>query len=516
MVLPSSASASSYEATSLPHPPHSAPGLDAPRPLLERYNIAGPRYTSYPTAPTWGEQFDGPSYEQMLDLRRERALLDPHYAQKPISLYVHLPFCEARCLFCSCNVIITQQREHAETYLTHLFKEIDLVASRLGDSPRTVGQLHWGGGTPTYLSLDQIERLFRYITDRFPLAPDAEVALEVDPRVTTPEQMRLLRSLGFNRVSMGVQDVAPEVQEAVRRIQPLEQTTNLVQLARELDFYHGVNIDLIYGLPHQTEARFHETVESVIHILQPDRLALYNFAHVPWMSPHQKKLPTEALPSGPTKFNLFKNALLAFTQQGYDYIGMDHFAKKTDPLAVALREGRLHRNFMGYTVRPGAEAPEDILSFEDELFDMLSFGVSSIGSGTTYYVQNVKKLSTYYNSVSADALPVHRGYRLSDEDQLRRFVIQRILCQGTLSLDQVDRLFAVDSAQHFHKALNWLQESPTQDGLITWHDAGRTFSLTPLGRIFSRNIAMPFDAYLKQQQSAALRDYGRSVFSRTL
>jgi oxygen-independent coproporphyrinogen-3 oxidase len=495
-----------------------AQSLTVPFELLQRYNTAGPRYTSYPTAPTWHEGYQSKAYQETLQQLKERRSTDLTYQEKPVSVYVHLPFCESRCSFCSCNVIITPQREHAETYLRHLMIEIDRVADALGDMPPRVGQLHLGGGTPTYLTPEQLTRLHAKLTSRFVLLPDAEIALEVDPRVTTPEHMYTLKALGFTRVSMGVQDIQTDVQHSINRIQPVAQTQALIDIARELGFQHGVNIDLIYGLPHQTLSSFEQTLEVVTQAFKPDRLALYNFAYVPWLSPHQNKMNTDTLPKGEEKFNIFRQGLLHFLNAGYEYIGMDHFAKTSDPLTQALYQGRLHRNFMGYTVKPHTMTSE-VTHWEDPLFDMFSFGVSAIGASSHTYYQNVKKLSSYYQAMARPAhdpesLPVMRGLVLSPEDQLRRFVISQLLCEGQLSWSLVDKLFDLDSQSHFSEAFTWLRTAPVDDGLLEWHHD--TMRLTPLGRIFSRNIAMPFDAYLKQQQSQAIQRYGRSVFSRTL
>ncbi|MFM7469192.1 MAG: oxygen-independent coproporphyrinogen III oxidase [Vampirovibrionales bacterium] len=495
-----------------------AQSLEVPFELLQRYNTAGPRYTSYPTAPVWHEGYQSSAYRDTLASLKRRRDEDPAYRSKPVSVYIHLPFCESRCSFCSCNVIITPQREHAETYLKHLMIEIDRTADALGDHVPHVGQLHLGGGTPTYLTPEQLARLHHKLLSRFHLLPEAEVALEVDPRVTTPEHMHALKALGFNRVSMGVQDIQPTVQQSINRIQPIEQTQALIDLARALQFEHGINIDLIYGLPHQTLESFSQTLETVTKVFDPDRLALYNFAYVPWLSPHQHKMDAETLPKGQEKFQLFRQGLLHFLQAGYEYIGMDHFAKTSDPLTQALYQGRLHRNFMGYTVKPHT-LPAVPTHWEDPLFDMFSFGVSAIGASTHGYYQNVKKLSVYYQAMQAsadspEAFPVMRGMLLSEEDQLRRFVMSQLLCEGGVTWSLVDRLFGIESRTHFSEAVTWLATTPVEDGLIEWsHD---TIRLTPLGRIFSRNIAMPFDAYLKKQQSQAIQRYGRSVFSRTL
>ncbi len=453
--------------------------------LLQKYNTAGPRYTSYPTAPSWTDEFDATTYEQALKATNAPGAVEQNL---PLSLYVHLPFCEHRCHFCGCNVVITPHREQAEKYLSYLFQEIDRVAELTADS-REVVQFHWGGGTPTYLSPKQIERLFLYQQERFNLRPDAEIAIEVDPRVTTKEQLTVLRELGFNRISMGVQDFHAETQQAINRIQPVGMTEAMVNYCRELGF-SGINFDLIYGLPHQTEETFGQTLDEVIRI-QPDRVALYNFAYVPWISPHQKKMDEATLPEGSVKFRIFRRAIERFLDAGYVYIGMDHFAKPTDELTRAQQEGSLHRNFMGYTTKAGCE--------------LYGFGVSAISGLESYYAQNHKKLSTYYEAVEAAQLPTMRGFALSHDDRLRRAVINSILCQGQVDFEAIDLSFGVACRHLFADALETLTPM-VGDGLLVINETG--FQLTPLGRIFSRNIAMPFDAYFNQPS--------KPLFSKTL
>ncbi len=455
--------------------------------LLEKYNTTGPRYTSYPTAPAWTEVYD---YQQHWQTVQETNRDNP----LPLSLYVHLPFCEHRCLFCGCNVVITQQREQAEKYLGYLFREIEKTASRM-DASRQVVQFHWGGGTPTYLAPDQIERLFQFQKEYFNLAPEAEVAIEVDPRVTTSEQLATLKELGFNRISLGLQDFDPKVQETIKRIQPVAMTEAMVRELRDLGF-NSINFDLIYGLPYQTEATFAQTLAEVIR-LSPERIALYNYAHVPWLSPHQKQLPEEALPSGETKFQIFRQALQTFTEAGYVYIGMDHFAKPTDELAVALENGKLNRNFMGYTVQGSREG-----------MDLYGFGVSAISGLERHYAQNWRKLSQYYEAIEQDRLPTMRGYALTPDDLLRRQVIMDILCRTSVNYAEIEATYGIEFQTYFAEAMRQVEDAAA-DGLLEMHATG--FALTPLGRIFSRNIAMAFDAYLKKQVQQ-----DKPTFSKTL
>jgi oxygen-independent coproporphyrinogen III oxidase len=454
--------------------------------LLEKYNTSGPRYTSYPTAPMWQDSY-GP--KELTD-----ALSGMHPIETgpmPVSLYVHLPFCEERCLFCSCNVVITRQKEQAEKYLDYLFREIE-AGSILMDSNHQVVQFHFGGGTPTYLSLEQLQRLFGFLRQKFTFAPDAEIAIEVDPRVTTAEQVALLKELGFNRISMGVQDFDPAVQQAINRIQPVAMTEALFNKCRQLGFT-SINFDLIYGLPHQTVETFSKTLAEVIRI-NPDRIALYNFAYVPWMSPHHKEIPENSLPPGAVKFQIFSRAIQTLTQAGYVYIGMDHFAKPTDELRLAQDEGTLHRNFMGYTTKAGTQ--------------LYGVGVSAISGLYRDYAQNWRKLSQYYEAIDQGMLPTMRGYVLTADDLLRRAVISAILCNGRVSFSEIENEYKIVFDQYFVKELATLRQM-TDDDLLCFDAAG--FTITPLGRIFARNIAMIFDAYLKQKQSS-----DKPVFSKTL
>jgi oxygen-independent coproporphyrinogen-3 oxidase len=458
--------------------------------LLHKYNTAGPRYTSYPTAPTWQESYNSDTHRQVILETNDRTHPNPH----PLSLYAHLPFCEQRCLFCGCNVVITQQREHAEKYLGYLFREIEQVAG-LMDCSRPVVQFHWGGGTPTYLSEEQMARLFQFQTQFFTLAPEAEVAIEVDPRVTTEDQITLLKALGFNRISLGVQDFNAKVQETIHRVQPLDMTTRMVDHIRSLGF-EGLNFDLIYGLPFQTVESFTQTVKEVI-ALNPDRIALYSYAHVPWLSPHQNQIPEAALPETETKFRILQTALEMLMDAGYLYIGMDHFAKPHDELSQALKNGNLHRNFMGYTVQQGKVLPSDLYGF----------GVSAISGFQGQFAQNHRKLPQYYEAIDAGRLPTMRGYLLSEEDRLRQQVIMSILCQGQLDYASFQQRFGIDFKTHFAEPLARLEDM-TADGLVKLSETG--LQVTPMGRLFSRNVAMPFDAYLQQMNS------DKPTFSKTV
>lgn len=451
--------------------------------ILQKYNTHGPRYTSYPTAPMWKDAFGPEAYREAVQTSQ---------GDLPLSLYVHLPFCESRCLFCGCNVVITRQKDQAEKYLTYLFQEMERVAAHM-DTRRPVVQFHWGGGTPTYLSTEQMERLFAFQKNLFNLAPDAEIGIEVDPRVTTPEQIECLKALGFNRISLGVQDFDPKVQEAIHRIQPMDMTESMVQQCRDLGF-ESLNMDLIYGLPHQTVETFKLTLAEIIR-LSPDRIALYNYAHVPWMAPHQAHMPESALPSGPEKLRIFQQAIHRLTAAGYVYIGMDHFAKPNDELTLAQERGTLRRNFMGYTTQAGS--------------DLYAFGVSGISGLQGYYAQNQRKLTDYYQVLDEGQIPTMRGYALSMDDRMRRAIISQVLCHGSLNYAEIEAEYGIPAFQtHFEAALAKLTDAAA-DNLLHFHADG--FTLTPLGRIFSRNIAMVFDAYLEQQPSGE-----KPLFSKTL
>lgn len=439
--------------------------------LLARYDRPGPRYTSYPTAPEWDDSF-GP--EDAL-----AAFRDADLTARPVSLYCHIPFCESLCLYCGCNVVINKNHTAADSYVAALGKEIDRVADHVS-ADRNVEQLHWGGGTPTYLSPDQIESLYSNIQRRFSFSPDAEISIEVDPRVTTPDHFRVLRRVGFNRVSLGIQDFNPVVQKTIHRIQSFEDTGRLFAQCRELGF-QSINVDLIYGLPHQTVDGFAKTVDMIVS-LDPDRVALFSYAHVPWLKKQQGSFAGH-LPDGLEKFRIFANAVRMLTDYGYRFIGLDHFAKPEDELCRAQDERTLHRNFQGYTTRRGC--------------DIYAMGLSSISSTEDAYIQNWRDLSRYYNAVGAGLLPTMRGMRVSTEDKLRRSVINRILCHAVLVKSEVESEFGIDFDSHFAAELKGLEELE-RDGL-----ARRTpdrIEVEPLGRIFIRNIAMLFDAYLAKAE----------------
>jgi oxygen-independent coproporphyrinogen-3 oxidase len=455
--------------------------------LLARYDRPGPRYTSYPTAVEFHAGVDHAEYTRRLSAANL-------HGDDPLSVYVHLPFCEERCAYCGCNVVITRHRDVAEKYLDYLDREIDLLAAHLPDR-RRVSQLHWGGGTPTYYHADQLDRVFARLARHFTFTPDAEVGVEIDPRVTSAEQLETLRSRGFNRLSMGVQDFAAEVQAAVNRIQSYELTRSLVDRARELG-YRSINIDLIYGLPYQTIEGFSRTLDQVI-TLRPERVAVYSFAFVPWMKAHMKHLPEDSLPGPDLKIALLGLARRAFLEAGYRQIGMDHFAVPEDELAQALERRVLHRNFMGYTVQTAR--------------DMVALGVSGIGDVQGAFVQNTKKLNEYYDALEAGRFPIERGYALDRDDEIRRQVITTLMCNGHLALADVERRFGIGFAEYFAPELAELSgpESAQTDGLVSiTPDA---IDVTPLGRLLVRNVCMVFDRYLRARTAGP-----KPVFSRTV
>jgi len=451
--------------------------------LLRRYNVQGPRYTSYPTAPVWKETYGPDAYGEIL----EQSAAAPRPA--PLSLYFHLPFCERLCYFCGCTVVITGSKHGLEhPYFDVLAREIDWVAERVG-ADRPVIQLHWGGGTPTYFPPELLEALGTRIRERFRLEPDAEIGVEVDPRVTTRAHLEAFARLGFNRLSMGVQDFDPRVQKAVNRIQPYAATRRLVEEARGLGFT-SINMDLIFGLPYQTPDSFSTTIDRVLEIA-PDRLAVYSYANVPWMKKHQHVLEPH-LPDEPTKFGIFRTALERFSDAGYEYIGMDHFARPDDELARARVDRTLHRNFQGYTTKAGT--------------DLIGFGMSAIGSVGPHYVQNRRELPAYSASVKESGAATFRGARLTEDDALRRTVIENLLCHGVVIKKEIEARFGVGFDETFAPALAKLAPMVADGLVVLTKDEVRA---TGLGRVFLRNLAMPFDAYLD-----ATAD--KPVFSRTL
>ena len=454
--------------------------------LLRQYNQSLPRYTSYPTAPHFGEAV-GPE-----TFRAEVWRANASSPEAPLSLYLHLPFCRQLCYYCGCHMKVTHDPERIAKYLRYLKREIDLLAPMLS-SARPVTQVHWGGGTPTLLSPEQIRGLGRHLRDRFRVAPDAEISIEADPRGLTEDHIVAAREIGVNRLSLGVQSFDPTVQEAINRVQPERLTRTAVQWARD----HGidsVNLDLVYGLPHQTPDTMAETLGGVVD-LDPDRIALYSYAHVPSVLEHQRLIPEEALPAPGDRLGLFKQALETLTTTaGYRFIGLDHFAKPDDELALAQDNGTLRRNFQGYSTRAGA--------------DVYAFGLSGIHQLSGLYAQNTKTLRTYYDQIAQDELTVYRGYRPTPEDRLRRHIIMQLMCNAEVQKAAVEARFEVDFDAHFGEALDRLHPLE-QDGLVALSpDAIR---VRPPGRLLVRNVAAAFDAYLHDAAPDTQPAYSDSV-----
>ena len=447
---------------------------------LQRLDQPGPRYTSYPTA----MQFhDGVGEELYLARLAE--------VDGTISVYVHLPFCHSHCDFCACNAIATPHAAVGDRYLEYLRREITAAAEVLPEGS-TLGQIHWGGGTPTFYSPLQVEGLIEHIRDCFTVKDGAELAIEVDPRITTREHLDTLSRHGFNRLSLGIQDFTPQVQTAIGREQTLEQTRELLYYAREFGFSEGINFDLVYGLPGQQLDTFDTNFDRVLE-LQPDRLAIYSFAFVPWIRPNQRRLKPEELPEPALKLELYLCALERLREAGYEAIGMDHFSLPNDELAIAAREGRLTRNFMGYTLKA---APTTI-----------GFGVSSIGELSDGYFQNYRKLPAYYNAIDEGRLPIERGCLLDDDDQLRRHVIMQLMCNFQVDKGEVSDRFEIDFDDYFASSIARLQELKDMEFLDNTDDA---IVLCGDGKLFVRNAAMAFDRYLEEAVEA------RTGFSRTV
>jgi len=475
-------------------PPTSpSPSGDAPRALdrgltaelIARHDRPGPRYTSYPTAVEFHEGVGAADYER--HLARANAVGD-----EPLSTYLHLPFCEHRCLFCGCHVIITPHKERAAPYVDLLRREIELVADRL-PARRGIGQLHLGGGTPTYHEPAQLAGLLDAFFEHFERLPDAELAIEVDPRVTRLEHLDVLAERGFNRISLGVQDFTSRVQEAIEREQSVDETRAIVEGARQRGF-RGVNIDLIYGLPHQERASFERTVELVID-MGVDRVAVYSFAFVPWIRGQQKYIAEEDLPPRDEKIALFALARERFLDAGYVPIGMDHFARPDDELALARNEGRLRRNFQGYTVIPAS--------------DVVGFGISAIGDVRGGYFQNRKKLSDYTAAIEEERLPVMRGVLLSPDDELRRAVIHELMCNGRVEFAPIEQRFGVRFEETFAEDLRRLRAYEAESMVRVLPDR---IEATDVGQLFVRNLAMCFDRYWREKHEGG----DRPVFSRTV
>jgi oxygen-independent coproporphyrinogen-3 oxidase len=447
-------------------------------PLLKKYSKPGPRYTSYPTAPCFSSDYSQEMHRSNI-IRSDGEL----------SLYVHLPFCDTLCYFCGCTMLVSNNRERIAQYLDYLIREIELTSKLAFD--RKVGQIHWGGGTPTHLLPEEIRRLGEAIRKHFHILPDAEISVEIDPREVTPEHIQALADVGFRRASIGVQDVNDDVQRAINRVQPIHVTRQVIEWCRAAGF-ESINIDLIYGLPLQTRASFNVTVERVLDF-DPDRIALYNFAYVPWMKPHQKLINIEDLPETDEKLKLFTYATDKFLEAGYSYIGMDHFAKPNDELSIAKKEGSLQRNFQGYSTRAGR--------------DLLGLGMSAISHIGSHFSQNVKTLDEYYAKLNQGLLPIAAGLEMSYDDRVRKYAIMQLMCSLQLDKEVLRDKFKVEFDSCFADALSALQEFEAE-GLVIL--TPNSIIVTERGRFFIRNIVMCFDAYLGKQSERKV------AFSKTI
>jgi oxygen-independent coproporphyrinogen-3 oxidase len=445
--------------------------------LIKRYDIAGPRYTSYPTAVQFMEGFDAEAYQRYTGASNNELI------PKPLSLYVHLPFCKSLCYYCGCMKKVTRHQDQADHYLDLLEREIELQG-KLFDHDREVVQLHFGGGTPTYHDDDQLKKLMSQLGDHFSLSEDdsREFSIEVDPRTVGKERLAKLAEIGFNRISLGVQDIDPKVQKAVNRIQDPEATLEMVEGSRKLGF-NSVSIDLIYGLPLQTVKGFGNTIDTVLQA-KPDRLAVYNYAHLPHIFRAQRMIDSKDIPSPETKLKLMELTIDKLTAAGYVYIGMDHFAMPDDELTIAQREGGLQRNFQGYSTRREC--------------DLVGLGVSAIGKVGDCYAQNLKDIRSWQSAVAEGKLPIWRGVSLTTEDRLRRTVIESIMCHGEVHFNEFESNYDIDFHDHFAYELGSMQQLE-KDGLIKM--GNDEFRATPEGRLLLRAIAMVFDEYLQTPES---------------
>lgn len=453
--------------------------------LIRQYDVSGPRYTSYPTADRFVEAFTAQDYALALEQRRSGAAA----LALPLSLYVHIPFCESLCYYCACNKIITKHHDRAAAYLRYLSREVDLHTHHMGVG-QAVSQLHLGGGSPTFLSDVELHDLMALLRRSFKLIQGGEYSIEIDPRTIDNQRLDMLAELGFNRLSFGIQDFDPAVQKAVHRIQPAEQVFALVAAARERGF-ESINADLIYGLPEQTPESFDRTLAQIVE-LRPERIALYAYAHLPERFKPQRRISSVEIPTAAAKVSMLARSMAAFMAAGYVYIGMDHFALPNDSLAIAKRQGRLHRNFQGYSTQPDC--------------DMVGLGVSSIGRVGATYSQNAKTLEEYYDFLDQGQFPIVRGLALSRDDLVRRGVIMALMCQGRLSYESIESAYLVDFKHYFAKELD-VMATQVEQGLVILDDAG--IQVTTKGWFFVRAVAMVFDRYLQTDRT-------RTKFSKIL
>jgi len=441
--------------------------------LLKKYNVSGPRYTSYPPATHFSEEFTAEDYtKEIVKTNNGDNLPD-------LSFYLHLPYCDTLCYFCGCNMIVTRNRERIKKYIKYLKNEIELLKRYLL-SDRKVAQLHWGGGTPTHLNPDEIHSLISYIKNSFPFKKDAEISCEIDPRGLTKEHLVALRSGGFNRISMGVQDFNEKVQRHVNRVQSIELTKQVIDWVRELGF-KSINLDLMYGLPFQTVETFEKTLDIIL-AFAPDRLAVFNFAHVPWLKKHQILIHPEDLPSAQEKLNILKMTNEKLSSRGYVFIGMDHFAKPEDELSIALRNKKLYRNFQGYSTHAGC--------------DLYAFGITAISQLKNIYAQNLKNEGDYFNALDSGQFPIFKGYRLNRDDEIRRTVIMKLMCNFELTFNEIETMYNINIKEYFSSAFDKLKIME-DEGLVKIDI--EKIKVTEMGRLLIRNIAMNFDKFLENE-----------------
>jgi oxygen-independent coproporphyrinogen III oxidase len=452
--------------------------------ILKKFNQPGPRYTSYPTAPLFSPEFTAE------DFTREVIETNSKSNGSDLSLYFHFPFCEKLCYFCGCNMMVTSDRRMIREYNEYLKREIELL-SPLISKTRKVGQLHFGGGTPSYLAPDEIRDIGSFIKSKFDFAEDIEASVEIDPRGLTREHLKAFREIGFNRTSFGVQDFNLQVQEAINRVQSEEMTRQTVSWARELG-YKSVNLDLIYGLPHQTLEGFNETVEKIIDI-SPERIAVFNYAHVPWLKKHQNVIPADALPSPDERLNILKMTIEKLIGAGYEYIGLDHFAKPTDELAVAQKNNTLYRNFQGYSTKAGC--------------DVYAFGLSAISQFQNIYAQNLKNLKDYYRRVDEGSAATNVGYRMTRDDHIRKETIMRLMCHLEIDKRDIEARFNINFDEYFATDIKKLDVF-IRDGLL--ENGAEKIKITGSGILIIRNVAMCFDAHLEKMAKE------KPVFSKTV
>ena len=451
--------------------------------LIQKYDKPGPRYTSYPTAPHFNQNFTPEMYvDEIIKSNSKENLPD-------LSLYYHIPYCDTLCYFCGCNMLVTRNRERIKEYIKYLKNETDYLRTYINSS-RKVTQLHWGGGTPTHLNPNEIFDLVNYISNSFNFSCNIEAGCEIDPRGLTKEHLIALRDGGFNRISMGVQDFNESVQKAVNRIQPESLTREVVNWVRELGF-NSINLDLMYGLPFQTYKSFEKTIETIIDI-EPDRIAVFNYAHLPWLKKHMGLIKEEDLPKPEEKLKILKMTIEKLIAAGYIFIGMDHFAKPDDELSIALKEKKLYRNFQGYSTNAGT--------------DLYAFGVSGISQIDRIYAQNLKTEKEYYDLLNKETLPISKGYYLSDDDILRRYVITKIMCDFELKFNEVESKFGINFKTYFEKSLIGLEEM-IKDNLLKLNND--SIIITEMGRLLIRNIAMNFDGYIERKEETG--KYSRTV-----